>query len=197
MKPRLLIVAGANGAGKSTLTARLRTRFGDRLGRVLDPDAVARSLNPDDPSKASISAARTVLQALQDGLERRERLVYETTMSDRNRHLELIAQAKARGFEVWLLYVGLGALERHVQRVRVRAQSGGHDVPGADVERRYHRSLANLPAVVALADRVLIYDNAGRNMRRVVSIKAGAIRREASPGWWTLALNPTLDPLEP
>jgi predicted ABC-type ATPase len=197
VKPRLLVVAGANGAGKSTLTARLRKRFGDRLGRVLDPDAVARSLNPNDPRKAAILAARTVLQALQDGLGRRERLVYETTMSDRNRHLELIAQAQAQGFEVWVLYVGLGALERHVQRVRVRTQAGGHDVPGVDIERRYHRSLANLPAVIALADRVLVYDNAGRDMRRVVSIKAGAIRREAGQGWWTVALQSISDMLEP
>lgn len=188
MKPRLLIVAGPNGAGKSTLTARLSKRFADRLGQLLDPDAIARALNPNEPSKVAILAARTVLNALNDGLEQGKRMVYETTLSDRNRHLELIAQAKARGFQVWVLYVGLGLAERHVRRVKVRAQAGGHDVPGEDVMRRYHRSLANLPAVLSLADRVLIYDNAGRAMRRVVSIKAGRVRRVNGTGWWTPAL---------
>jgi predicted ABC-type ATPase len=86
------------------------------------------------------------------------------------------------------LYVGLGSAERHVRRVKVRAQAGGHDVPGEDVVRRYHRSLANLPAVLQQVDRVLIYDNAGREMRRVVSIKSGQVRRVNGTGWWTSAL---------
>ena len=91
MTPRLLIVAGANGAGKSTLTARLKRRFGSRLGTVLDPDAIARERTPDNPGQSAIFAARTVLAALADGLERGSRMVYETTLSDKNRHLELIA----------------------------------------------------------------------------------------------------------
>jgi predicted ABC-type ATPase len=86
------------------------------------------------------------------------------------------------------LYVGLGSAERHVRRVKVRAQAGGHDVPGEDVVRRYHRSLANLPTVLQRADRVLIYDNAGRDMRRVVSVKAGQVRRVNGTGWWTPVL---------
>jgi predicted ABC-type ATPase len=71
------------------------------LGTILDPDAIARERTPDDPSKSAIFAARTVLTALANGLERGSRMVYETTLSDKNRHLELIAQAKAREFEVW------------------------------------------------------------------------------------------------
>jgi hypothetical protein len=63
------------------------------LGTVIDPDAIARERTPDDPSKCAIFAARTVLTALADGLERGSRMVYETTLWDKNRHLELIAQA--------------------------------------------------------------------------------------------------------
>jgi predicted ABC-type ATPase len=183
--PRLLIVAGANGAGKSTLAARLKRRFGTRLGTILDPDAIARERTPDDPSKSAIFAARTVLTALADGLERGSRMVYETTLSDKNRHLELIAQAKARGFEVWVLYVGLGSTDMHIRRVRSRVQSGGHDVPDADIVRRYSRSLHNLETVFPLVDRVQVYDNAGRRMQRVVSVVAGRVRRVYGSGWWT------------
>jgi predicted ABC-type ATPase len=190
--PRLLIVAGANGAGKSTLTARLKRRFGTRLGMVLDPDAIARERTPDDPSKSAIFAARTVLTALADGLERGTRMVYETTLSDKNRHLELIAQAKARGFEVWVLYVGLDFPDMHVRRVQARVRAGGHDVPEADIIRRYSRSLHNLETVFLLADRVLIYDNAGRKMQRVASVLAGRLRRVSGLGWWS----PLLEDLE-
>ena len=184
MKPRLIIVAGANGAGKSTLTARLKRRFGARLGTILDPDAIARERTPDDPNQSAIFAARTVLAALADGLERGSRMVYETTLSDKNRHLELIAAAKAKGFEVWVLYVGLDVADMHIRRVRSRARSGGHDVPDADIVRRYSRSLRNLETVLSLADRVLIYDNSGRMMQRVASILAGRVRRVSGLGWW-------------
>ena len=184
MKPRLIIVAGANGAGKSTLTARLKRRFGARLGTILDPDAIARERTPDNPNQSAIFAARTVLAALADGLERGSRMVYETTLSDRNRHLELIAAAKAKGFEVWVLYVGLDVADMHIRRVRSRARSGGHDVPDADIVRRYSRSLRNLETVLSLADRVLIYDNSGRMMQRVASILAGRVRRVSGLGWW-------------
>jgi predicted ABC-type ATPase len=185
VKPRLLIVAGANGAGKSTLTARLVQRFGNRLGAVLDADAIARALNPYDPSKSAISAARAVLLALDSALQNRERLVYETTLSDRNRHLELLERARLQGFEVWVLYVGLGRVERHLQRVQARVLDGGHDVPAVDVVRRYSRSLRNLSSVLLLADRVLIYDNSGLEMRRVASVQSGQVRRKAENGWWT------------
>lgn len=184
MKPRLIIVAGANGAGKSTLTARLKRRFGARLGTILDPDAIARERTPDNPNQSAIFAARTVLAALADGLERGSRMVYETTLSDKNRHLELIAAAKAKGFEVWVLYVGLDVADMHIRRVRSRARSGGHDVPDADIVRRYSRSLRNLETVLSLADRVLIYDNSGRMMQRVASILAGRVRRVSGLGWW-------------
>jgi predicted ABC-type ATPase len=185
VKPRLLIVAGGNGAGKSTLTARLVQCFGNRLGAVLDADAIARALNPDDPSKSAISAARTVLLALDSALQNRERLVYETTLSDRNRHLELLERARLQGFEVWVLYVGLGRVERHLQRVQARVLDGGHDVPAVDVVRRYSRSLRNLSSVLLLADRVLIYDNSGLEMRRVASVQSGQVRRKVEDGWWT------------
>jgi predicted ABC-type ATPase len=185
VKPRLLIVAGANGAGKSTLTARLVQRFGNRLGAVLDADAIARALNPYDPSKSAISAARAVLLALDSALQNRERLVYETTLSDRNRHLELLERARLQGFEVWVLYVGLGRVERHLQRVQARVLDGGHDVPAVDVVRRYSRSLRNLSSVLLLADRVLIYDNSGLEMRRVASVQSDQVRRKAENGWWT------------
>ena len=184
MKPRLIIVAGANGAGKSTLTARLKRRFGARLGTILDPDAIARERTPDDPNQSAIFAARMVLAALADGLERGSRMVYETTLSDKNRHLELISAAKAKGFEVWVLYVGLDVADMHIRRVRSRARSGGHDVPDADIVRRYSRSLRNLETVLSLADRVLIYDNSGRTMQRVASILAGRVRRVSGLGWW-------------
>jgi hypothetical protein len=100
-------------------------------------------------------------------------MVYETTLSDHNRHLDLIADAKAQGFEVWVLYVGLGSADRHVRRVRSRVEDGGHSVPDTDIVRRYARSLKNIVTVIPRVDRVLMYDNSGQDLRR-----------EQGSGWW-------------
>jgi predicted ABC-type ATPase len=177
-----------NGAGKSTLTARFKARWGGSLGRILDPDAVARELNPINPNQAALQAGRLVLLALQDGLQQKQRLVYETTLSDKQRHLNLIAEAKSQGFTVWLFYVGLGIVERHHQRVAARVARGQHDVPSADITRRFERSLANLPKTLALVDRALIYDNAGRKPRLVASLSNGIVRRSKAGGWWIAIL---------
>ena len=104
--PKLLIVADANGAGKSTLTKRWTRRL-HRLGPVLDPDEIAKGINPINPSLAGIRAARTVLASTTAFLNEGSSFVIETTLSDRNRHLDLIDRTHGRGFRVWMLYVGL------------------------------------------------------------------------------------------
>jgi predicted ABC-type ATPase len=139
-RPKLLIVAGANGAGKSTLTRRWSRRFQNRLGPVLDPDEIAQNLNPLNPPLASIRAARTVLGSTSKFLNQGSSFVIETTLSDRNRHLDLIEQAHVQGFRVWLFYVGLEKSGLHLNRVADRVRGGGHDVPDVDILRRLSRS---------------------------------------------------------
>jgi predicted ABC-type ATPase len=153
-RPKLLIVAGANGAGKSTLTRRWSRRFQNRLGPVLDPDEIAKNLNPLNPPLASIRAARTVLGSTSKFLNQGSSFVIETTLSDRNRHLDLIEQAHVQGFRVWLLYVGLEKSGLHLNRVADRVRGGGQDVPDVDILRRLSRSLGKIflkPCVALIA----------------------------------------------
>lgn len=44
-------------------------------------------------------------------------------------------------------------------RVAGRVMNGGHTVPIEKIVSRYERSMANLSAAIALADRVYVYDN--------------------------------------
>ena len=53
--PTLTVIAGPNGSGKSTLTRSFEFEGRDRL---LDPDTIARGLNPLNPSAAAIAAGR-------------------------------------------------------------------------------------------------------------------------------------------
>ncbi|MGH7238327.1 MAG: hypothetical protein ACREGF_07370 [Candidatus Saccharimonadales bacterium] len=48
----------------------------------------------------------------------------------------------------------------NLKRIRQRVRQGGHNVPAADVRRRYKRSLYNLFQVYFdLCDIILVYDN--------------------------------------
>jgi predicted ABC-type ATPase len=54
--PELYVVAGANGAGKSTLTKSISLDI-----PVIDPDAVAREIDPIRSGRVAILAARRAI----------------------------------------------------------------------------------------------------------------------------------------
>ena len=62
---------------------------------------------------------------------------------------------------------------------------GGHDVPEADVRRRFARSLAQTPIAAKLADKVLAIDNSGLRPRRVLLFRSGRVVWQADhlPVW--------------
>jgi predicted ABC-type ATPase len=80
--PTLTVIAGPNGSGKSTLTQAIEFEGSDRL---LDPDALARVMNPLNPSAAAIAAGRDVLTRTADYLSRGLSFAVETTLSSRGR----------------------------------------------------------------------------------------------------------------
>ncbi len=182
--PTLTVIEGPNGSGKSTLTQSVEFEGRDRL---LDPDAIARRLNPRNPSAAAIAAGREVLKRTADYLIRGVSFAVETTLSGSGR-LDLIHRAKSRGYEVHLVYVGLDTPERCITRVRNRVARGGQFVSDADVRRRYVRSLANAAQVLRLADVAKFYDNSGHGHRLILVANAGIVvwRAEPLPEWLEL-----------
>ena len=57
--PTLTIIGGPNGSGKSTFT---RTLLAATQVPIVDPDAIARSLQPEAPEQAAVSAGREALR---------------------------------------------------------------------------------------------------------------------------------------
>ena len=167
--PTLYVVAGPNGCGKSTLT---RTVWLGDL-EIIDPDAIARRLS-DSPGQAAREAVKRRRAALRSG---RTHLL-ETTLSGSGvlRHMEAARTARYR---IELHYVSLESPELALIRIRNRVALGGHDVPEADVRRRFVRSRANLPSAISLADAVRFYDNTDHDRpHREVAVLAEA-------AWWT------------
>jgi predicted ABC-type ATPase len=178
--PTLTIIAGPNGSGKSTLTRSADFEGRDRL---LDPDAIARGLNPLHPSAAAIAAGREVFKRTAEYLNRRVSFAVETTLSSRNR-VDLIRQAKSRGYEIHLLFIALDSPEECITRVRNRAARGGHFIPDADVRRRYARSVANAALALRLADTAKFYNNSD-DAHLILVANAGVVvwQGEALPEW--------------
>ncbi|WP_252979220.1 hypothetical protein [Pseudomonas cyclaminis] len=79
-------------------------------------------------------------------------------MSDGSK-IELLRQAKAAGYRVYVYYVATADADINVARVAYRASIGGHDVPPDKIRSRYKRSLENLSEAILLSNRAYIFDN--------------------------------------
>jgi predicted ABC-type ATPase len=164
VKPELWVFGGPNGAGKSTLVDRY---LGDRLP-VVNPDNIARDLpRKPDGSLAQGDAGRIATQQRAEYLDGRASFAIESTLSGKG-ELRLMREAKDAGYSVNLVYVGIPSAQLSTARVQERVRQGGHDVPIADSDRRYPRSMANLEEAMRIADRSMVIDNSGDRHRIVL-----------------------------
>jgi len=148
-----------NGAGKSSLGG---AAFRDAGASYYNPDEAARALRIANP-KLGVAQANSV--AWQQGrrlLERAitERLDYafETTLGA-STIPRMLAAAASAGAEVRIWYVGLDTVERHIARVCARVRRGGHDIPEADIRRRFETSRVNLIELMPALAALRVYDN--------------------------------------
>jgi predicted ABC-type ATPase len=180
--PRVTVIAGANGSGKTTLT-----RWNSELFRaipLLDPDKIGKALQSTLPSTFPIAAARQVLKSAAEHILRAESFAVETTLSGKG-YLQMMVEARKKGFQIVLVYIGTENVEINLARIRNRVLAGGHDVPEVDVRRRYKRSFQNLPIAIARADHTILFDNSTDEGYRLVAILSSAENQwfMPIPGW--------------
>lgn len=169
--PRLVVVGGPNGAGKTTLARDYAAQHGLRY---LGADDIAARLNAADPAAARVAAARAFSHELHAAMTAGESLVVESTLSGGSlgSHLH---RARAAGYALTLVMVFLDSAELCLHRVAQRVAAGGHDVPEADVRRRFSRSLRQfMQRYRALADDWLVVFNGEAGYTTVAS-GAGAV----------------------
>ena len=82
----------------------------------------------------------------------------------------MMVDARIRGFEIVLVYIGTGNVEINLARIRNRVLAGGHNVPEEDVRRRYKRSFENLPKAIQRADNTILFDNSSEEGYRLVAL---------------------------
>ncbi|MDE3185670.1 MAG: zeta toxin family protein [Bacteroidota bacterium] len=91
-------------------------------------------------------------------LEKKERFSFETVFSHPSK-LEIMKEAKEKGYKVYLYFVSTESPEINKLRVRSRKDQGGHDVPTDLIESRYYRSLDLLYEACQVAYQVYFFDN--------------------------------------
>lgn len=139
---KLTLIGGPNGAGKTTFAREILTS--DLKGlRFLNTDEIARGLSPFDPDSVARKAGRILLEEINELIASGRDFALESTLSGRT-HARIFQRAKDAGYTITLHFLWIPDAKTSLARVRQRVKKGGHNVPEADVMRRYARIMANL-----------------------------------------------------
>lgn len=152
---RYVLIAGVNGAGKSTLYQSI-----DELKELkrINTDEIVREIGSWKNMADVVEAGKIAINRINQYFSEGDSFNQETTLCGKSIKNN-ITRAKSLGYKVELRYVGIDSVELAKQRIAYRVAQGGHDIPAADVERRYIDSLRNLKELWAEFDEVMLYDN--------------------------------------
>lgn len=146
------IIGGVNGAGKSSLSGVLTAENSD-LGIIIDTDKLNASFGGD-----RIKGGKAAIALIDDCLSKRINFTQETTLSG-VRTLKTIQKARELDYFIRLYYVGISSANESIKRIKNRVEKGGHDIPSADVERRYLKRFDDLAKVLPYCNEVRFFDN--------------------------------------
>lgn len=182
--PLLWAVVGPNGAGKTTY---YETRIRPRLDiEWVNADLIASMRRPRAAADRSREAAM-LAQGRRDQLMALGRSFATETVCSHPARLEIISEAKRRGYEVWVTYVSVEKAELAVARVSERVLRGGHDIPTKKIRARYKRSVPLARQAILSADRGFVVDNSTIRapLRDVLTFERGTLTFVAAdvPRW--------------
>jgi predicted ABC-type ATPase len=174
-QPRCIVIAGPNGAGKTTFARRYLPDEA-RVVNFVNADLIAGGLSPLKPELAAVAAARLLLREIERLTGERKDFALETTCSGLTARIQSWKQA---GYRIDMVYLRLCSARLASRRIATRVRQGGHDVPRADVLRRFHRSGENFRHIYRpLADGWVVYDTSERAPRL---LEQGSVKAKARP----------------
>lgn len=144
--PRMVIAGGPSGGGKSSLFSIYQVDGaapfgtddycaalnGQRLGRQ---EPVYVGIPPDIRLLGGIALQNFI----GDNIAARKSFAFETTL--REITFEQARRAKANGFQVEMIFVAAGPVEEHIERVKIRADAGGHSASEGSLREIYERGM--------------------------------------------------------
>lgn len=191
MTPKMIVVAGPPGSGKSTLYPL--SIFGvasfnadDRAAELNGGSYIG--ISRDIRQVVNLEFEQFVLRSI----EKRASFAIETTLRSKVT-FDQARLAKQAGFVVEMRYLALRDFDMHVERVKARADAGGHSGSEPTLRRIYDASLANLRRAVQELDFVWVYDNTAVDASHPLVLEAcnGEIRfvTDDPPRWLVRSLD--------
>jgi predicted ABC-type ATPase len=140
--PTVYVIAGPNGAGKTTFASEFLPAFVD-CREFLNADLIAAGLSPFAPETQNVRAGRLLLERIKHLTHDQRDFGFETTLAGRG-YARLFGEMKQSGYRLILFFLWLPSGDLAVSRVANRVLQGGHNVPEADIRRRFDAGLRNL-----------------------------------------------------
>ena len=157
---RCIVIAGPNGAGKTTFAREYLPKDAGVI-HFVNADLIAAGLSPLRPELAALAGGRLLLTELDRLAKARADFAFESTLSGLG-YVGRLKEWKATGYRLEVIFLRLRSPQLALRRIAVRVKQGGHDVPRADVLRRFARGWRNFEASYKpLADAWAVYDNSG------------------------------------
>lgn len=103
-------------------------------------------------------------------LQAGKKFSFETVFSHPSK-LEIMSEAKHKGYKVYLYFVSTESPEINIYRIQVRKDKGGHDVPASKIRSRYDRALDLMFEASQLAYQAYFFDNSGEQPKLFAHFK--------------------------
>ena len=155
---QLWVLAGGNGAGKSTFYDLYLSKYGIKF---VNADLIAKDIDQERPEDSSYQAATIAAKIRKDLIFQGVSFCFETVFSHESK-IDFLAQAKANGYKITLIYIHLVDSSLNEARVKQRVSEGGHNVPTEKIHSRIPRTLKNINTALSIVDEARILDNSSK-----------------------------------
>ncbi len=154
----LYIIAGCNGAGKTTASYTILPEM-LKCKEFVNADEIARGISPFKPDSVSIQAGKIMIERIKNLISSGTDFALETTLATRT-HANVIKFAQENGYKVTLVFFWLSLPSLAVERVKMRVESGGHNIEEKTIRRRYDIGIKHLFSLyIPLCEYWMIINN--------------------------------------
>jgi len=180
---QLWVLAGGNGAGKSTFYDLYLAKHGIKF---VNADLITKDIDSENSESASYYAATVAAKIREDLISQGVSFCFETVFSHESK-IDFLAQAKANGYKIILVYIHLFDSSLNEARVKQRVAEGGHSVPPEKIHSRIPRIMQLIKTALSIVDEARILDNSSRDdpFKQIIVMKSGNYETKADslPKW--------------